>query len=770
MTSAHEPQPDHPTTHTPDQPADQSNELDTDQPVTGQADQAATGQVIPLYPGSEIAPTTQQGDAATTAGPGATGKELVPDDALEGEIVEEDEDEDGQPRQPVAVDSPAERDGSSFMRRVATSGSWQPVVPQWVRNRQELAERARWVTRYCGHASAYHALRTPKYAMTLLAHSPRGVWRVTTTACRWVYDTEQKPLRDAARDRSNTDEYLRLLREHDNHVRHRLLLAVPVALGGLGGLAALLAYGTPALWLATALVVTVVFGLLGRRPDKPVIGRAVVTQKAQKLTSDMVVRALSALGISQVNQAVTKGPGITFPSPITRDGPGWRAEVDLPHGVVVTDILERRDKLASGLRRPLGCVWPEAVSDEHAGRLVIWVGDQEMSKAKSPSWPLAKNGGQRVDLFSPVPFGTDQRGRPVGVDLVFNNMVIGAMPRMGKTFSLRVLVLAAALDPTVELRLFELKGTGDLGMFEPVAHDYASGPDDETLERAMNSLRELYKDLERRSKVITHIAKTDRAACPENKVTPDLSRNPKLGLHLVFAAIDECQELFSHDDYKDEAKKLAEGLIKRGPAMGIILVLATQRPDAQSLPPGVSANAGLRYCLRVMGQTENDMVLGTSAYKNGTRATTFTAKDKGIGYLVGATDDPIIARSYYIDGPAAEKIVATARALREKAGTITGHAAGEAPDTETARINTLEDVASVFDHGDDKLWSEVIVQRLAELRPQVYQGWKPAQLATALKPFDLAPGQVWMDDNTGKARNRNGYTRDAITTAINNRK
>jgi DNA segregation ATPase FtsK/SpoIIIE, S-DNA-T family len=238
---------------------------------------------------------------------------------------------------------------------------------------------------------------------------------------------------------------------------------------------------------------------------------------------------------------------------------------------------------------------------------------------------------------------------------MFANMVIGAMPRMGKTFSLRVLVLAAALDPWVELVLWELKGTGDLGTFERVAHEYGSGDDDETLEGAMNSLRRLYRELERRSKTITRIAKENRALCPENKVTPQLSCNRKLGLRPIFAAINECQELFSHEDYKDEAKRLAEGIIKRGPAMGIILVLATQRPDAASLPPGVSANAGLRFCLRVMGQTENDMVLGTSSYKNG------GAKDKGIGYLVGAADDPQIVRSYYIDGPAAENIVERAR-------------------------------------------------------------------------------------------------------------
>ena len=55
---------------------------------------------------------------------------------------------------------------------------------------------------------------------------------------------------------------------------------------------------------------------------------------------------------------------------------------------------------------------------------------------------------------------------------------------------------------------------------------------------------------------------------------------------------------------------------------------ATQRPDAKSLPTGISADAVLRRCLKVQGQVENDMVLGTSAYKNGTRATMFSRKDR----------------------------------------------------------------------------------------------------------------------------------------------
>ncbi|MDQ4103369.1 MAG: hypothetical protein M3186_06555 [Actinomycetota bacterium] len=52
---------------------------------------------------------------------------------------------------------------------------------------------------------------------------------------------------------------------------------------------------------------------------------------------------------------------------------------------------------------------------------------------------------------------------------------MAAMPRVGRTFAMRVLALAVALDPLVELRVFELKCTG-LQTFEgcawSVAHVY----------------------------------------------------------------------------------------------------------------------------------------------------------------------------------------------------------------------------------------------------------------------------------------------------------
>jgi len=520
-------------------------------------------------------------------------------------------------------------------------------------------------------------------------------------------------------------------------------------------------------WNWTILVcVLAVIGWFGAPKDAPVAGRAVDTAAAPKLTSTMIEDALCSLGIGELNKAYTKGKKVHFPNPIARDGDGWRADIDLPLGVTAGDIIAKREELSSALRRQLGCVWPEGDASVHEGRLVLWVGDKDMARTKQPAWPLGKPGAV-VDLFKPQPFGTDQRGRWVAVTLMFASVVIGAMPRMGKTVSLREFMLIAALDPRAVLYAYDLKGTGDLSPVAPCCHAYGVGDDLEDVEVMVAEMRELREELRRRTKVIRSLPES---VCPDNKVTPALAARKDLGLGPIVVAVDECQVWFEHDKFGKELEEICTDLVKRGPALGITLILATQRPDAKSLPTGISANAILRYCLKVQGQTENDMVLGTSQYKSGVRATMFARSDRGIGYLAGEGDDAQITRSVYKDATESKKIAAGARARREEMGNITGYAAGESVDLDTARLDTLGDALSVFEKGEEKLWSDVIVSRLAELRPTAYGKWTPANLATALKPDGVKPGQIWATDpETGKGGNRNGYSREALATAKSDR-
>ncbi|MFF4751772.1 cell division protein FtsK [Streptomyces sp. NPDC002514] len=662
----------------------------------------------------------------------------------------------------VIVDQPTGPAGPGYLGRLLAAKR-RPVVPEWLKSTAELKTAAGWVARHYAHTAGYHAMRAPVYAARLALQAPSGTAKFIGGTMRWVADKEGEPVRLAAVRREDAAEYLKLSRQRDGRVRLRTLVTVLAMFTGIG--AALALYVLAPDWLQAVSVSAVVMalGLAGRRADDPVIHRAVELPRATKLTSDVVLRALGSLGIPAINQAQGKGrDGFEFTAPITRDGPGWRAEGNLPFGVTVTDIIERRERLASGLRRPLGCVWPEAVPNEHTGHLVLWVGDQDMSQARKPTWPLLKSGS--VDLFKPVAFGTDQRGRWVEITLMYIAAVIGAIPRMGKTFLLRLLLLIAALDPRAELHTYDMKGTGDLDpVGNAVSHRHRAGDEEEDIEYALRDLRALRDELRRRAKVIRALP---RDVCPESKVTSQLADKKSLGLHPIVVGVDECQVWFEHEKYGKELEEICTDLVKRGPATGIVLLLATQRPDAKALPTGISANASARFCLKVMGQLENDMVLGTSAYKRGVRATMFSWADKGIHYFVGEGADARIVGGVYVDAPAAEAIGARARKARELAGTLSGHALGEEPEPdESSAYDLLRDILAVVPADEPKVWSETVVARLAELRAEVYDGWDPESLAAALKPHGVSTLQVGRRIN-GKVVNRRGIDRSQIVAVI----
>ncbi len=660
---------------------------------------------------------------------------------------------------PVPVDPPRQPPAPPWAIGAPTR---RPVIAPWVRDRDQRRAAERWLAGYLGHAAAFHLVRLPIYVVQVLLQAPRGLLRVVRRLAGWLTDAEAAPLRSAAVRREDSAEYLKLAREKADRVWWRRLAAA----GGLLALAAgFVGVQFAPWWVAPVLVVVLAVGLAyaGRPLDRPWIGPAVVVPTAQPLTSEVVIRALGALGLGELNKALGRNPtgARLFPDPISRDGPGWRAVVELPHGVTVTEVIEKREKLASGLRRPLGCCWPEPVSDEHPGRLVLWVGDQDMTKAKQPAWPLARKGS--VDLFGPVPFGTDQRGGWVPLTLMFTSMAIGAVPRMGKTFALRELLLIAALDARVQLHCYDLKGTGDLSPLEPVAHCYGVGDEDDEIEAALGNMRALRTELRRRTRVIRELP---RDLCPENKITPELAGKPSLGLFPIVVGCDECQVWFE-SEHGAELEAICTDLVKRGPAVGIILILATQRPDAKSLPTGISANVVTRFCLKVMGQTENDMVLGTSRYKNGVRATMFSFEAKGIGYLVGEGSDAQIVRTVFLDGPASERIALRARAGREAVGNVTGHAAGEERD-KTPVASLLDDLNTVFasaERTDRGLWSETICRLLAELRPELYAGHDPDSLAAALRPLGIETKQIAKPVD-GERYNRRGVRPEQLSAAL----
>ncbi|MFJ9576048.1 cell division protein FtsK [Streptomyces sp. NPDC101191] len=670
------------------------------------------------------------------------------------------EHDDETPAAPMPVDNPNLPDPK------VTIEKRKPILASWLTNRRDLLATARHTGANIGYAALYHGARVPVYAGRLALMSPRGACRFVTSTNRWVWDREAAPLRDYAVRTEDVEEYMRLAKLRAGRIRLRGLVTLVAAVFGVG-FALWLYVVAPAYLYVFATGGVLLLGLAGQQPDAPVVGPAVLKTEVQKLTGSIVLRGLDSIGNAKISAAIKKGGdmnGMRFVSEIVRDGPGYRADLDLPYGVTPEDIMDARKPLASGLRRKTGCVWPSPDPTEHEGRLILWVGDKPMNETTKPAWPLLKSG--TVNLFKPVVFGNDQRMRDVAVTLMFASVVVGSIPRMGKTFLMRLLLLIAALDPRAEIHAYDFKGTGDFGALEPVCHRYRAGEDDDDIEYVVASLRELREELRRRAKVIKSLP---RSRCPESKVTPALAGDRSLGLHPIVVGFDECQVPFEHDEYGAEIEEICVDITKRGPALGIVGMFGTQRPDAKSLPTGISANAVLRFCLKVMGHTANDMVLGTGAYKAGYRATMFSRSDRGICWMAGEGDDPRIVASAFVDAVAAEQVVARARQAREEYGNVTGHAIGKGPD-KTAGTDVLADVLDVIAEDEKAVWCERIAARLTELRPDTYAGWKGENVTAALKPFGIKTGQVWGTTDDGKGANRRGVDRTALTAAITQRK
>ncbi len=133
---------------------------------------------------------------------------------------------------------------------------------------------------------------------------------------RWLFDRDDAgthELRVDAAARRDHKAYATAARIRKDRVRTRLLATVVS-----GGLLAVLAVivrlaWPPGLWVLAAAAVG---GLayLGRPQNTPLIDHAVVSAAAERITPDVIVRALSNLGLAGISQALKAGPATSSSS------------------------------------------------------------------------------------------------------------------------------------------------------------------------------------------------------------------------------------------------------------------------------------------------------------------------------------------------------------------------------------------------------------------------------------------------------------------------
>lgn len=621
------------------------------------------------------------------------------------------------------------------------------VLPAWATSRVAFWGRVKLAYRRGWRYGVFHALRSPSYVLRWGGRALRGLGRVTARWWVWQFDLEARELHRAAVADSDPSTYMRLRMEHRRHVNLRMAGSAAVLLGAAAGVvvaehAHVAGFALPAVG-AAALMGLIHYG----RPDEaaPVVQNPELSREVD-LRSEHINAALRAAGLLKGDDA-----SVVIVQPIMRHGDGYLVVFDLPRGggKTAADALARKTVIAGelGVDEIQLFMWRvRAAKGGNAHRIRMWVADDDPFIGRRNPSPLVK--AESFDIWKPIPFGTNAMGQRASISLLWQSIFFGGLPRRGKSFAQRITACAAALDAHARVYAADGKGGKDWKAISRLAHRYVVGTEKEQLAAFVEMLRELVAEMERRFAVILTLP--DHVA-PEGKLTPEIAKRYKMPVIVVI--VDELQEYFDALEKQDaeEALELLCRLARRAPAAGFILDLASQRPDAESVPTKLREIITYRFSVQCADRASSDMVLGKGKASLGADASALSEDHLGVGVLVtGPTNfDTLLAD--YIDLADFAAICERGRGLREAAGTLTGAAAGaeaELANPRTTLPALLSDVASVV-RGARAMHTATIIQRLIEI-DEGYDTLTPETLAAGLTDAGLvrSVNQVKVDKVT----------------------
>jgi DNA segregation ATPase FtsK/SpoIIIE, S-DNA-T family len=612
----------------------------------------------------------------------------------------------------------------------------RPIIPAAYRRGNVRTTVRRGVGRN-SHRAGYHVVRAPLYATKVAWYSTVGSVRILGKSIRWWWVLEQHQLRQEAATSNDPQTWMKLHAEARDTRRWRGIVLLGAGVGIVLLTAALWWLDRWWAWAAVGIPTAVLLAHHGRPIDKPILGTAVVVPRFRMLTSDIVLRAYYAAKLGDPDKAP-----VDFGGTMARDGEGSQVVVNLPYGKSFGDAIKAKAAIASGLDVAESQVFltrDPASTRSH----VLWVADRDPLAIPAGRTPLLRL--RPTDIWAPAPFGLDQRGRPVSVELMWNSLLVGAQPRKGKTFAARLLALYAALDPYVRITIIDGKKSPDWTKFGLVADRYIRGTtpmfdSGDQIDLLIDTLEEIKQDIGRRNDRLTQLPPS---ICPEGKLTREIARNPSYGMPVRLVVLEEFQVYYElpEQDTNKQIANLLTYLASVGPSAGVIILSSTQKPsgvgsgDVARLFTRYRDNHQIRFALRCGNRVVSEAVLGGEAYNEGFDASGLPLGEayRGVGILYGDRDEPPTVRTHLADGVDAERILVAARSMRERAGTLTGMAAGES--AEVTRRDPLADVRTVFYAGEAAVSWKQIAERLADSLPEAYAGTTQEAVSATVRPL-----------------------------------
>jgi hypothetical protein len=363
---------------------------------------------------------------------------------------------------------------------------------------------------------------------------------------------------------------------------------------------------------------------------------------------------------------------------------GWRARIRLARGQTITDVIAKIPGLESSIGTFRGGVRVYPTPDDLANRCELRVLDVDPHADAIP-WP----GPSTTTITEPIDLGPFEDAAPCRVLFLRRHVLFGGTTGAGKSGGLNVLMgnLAACLD--VVIWAVDLKKGMELGPWAPCIDRLATTPDE-----ARALLADAVKVLEARA---AQLAERGKRLWEPN---PDM---PALVI-----VIDEYAELA--DDAPDAIKD-ADSVARRGRAVAVNLVAATQRPTQKAMGQGaVRSQMDVRISFRVRERKDVDLILGQGMLAAGWHAHTLNAPGK---FLIAAAehDTPKRARAYLLTDQAVEAAANYYAAYRPPLDPVSENAIQDPYPERTVVPTDTDTMAAEHEHDgpDIMLWTALVL-------------------------------------------------------------
>jgi S-DNA-T family DNA segregation ATPase FtsK/SpoIIIE len=395
---------------------------------------------------------------------------------------------------------------------------------------------------------------------------------------------------------------------------------------------------------------------------------------------------------------------------------GWRARFALARGQTINDVMAKLPAIESALGTFRGAVRVYPTAEDLANRFELRVLDKD-PHADAITWP----GPSVVSITDPIDLGPFEDAVPARVLLLRRHGLFGGATGAGKSGGLNVLMgnLTACAD--VVIWAIDLKRGMELGPWASCIDRLATTPAE-----ARALLADAVAILEARA---AFLAATGRRAW---EPAPDMPA--------LIIVVDEYAELV---ESAPETTGDADSIARRGRAVAVTLIAATQRPTQKAMGQGaLRSQMDVRICFRVRERKDVDLILGQGMLSTGWHAHTLNAPGK---FLISAPehDVPRRARAYLLTDQAVSDTAArhadsrpaldgvSRRAVEERAQTRPGAPAlgrssdhadgtGHAPD-DPGRAPEMNLWLALSLASDEGVTVPELMDQTGMSRPWVYQ-------------------------------------------------